>query len=491
MTASLMIQGTASHVGKSIVAAGLCRLFADDGIRVAPFKSQNMSLNSCVTADGGEIARAQELQARAARVEPTVDMNPILLKAKDRDCCEVMALGRSIGDFKSGDYARSIRPRALKIIRQSLDRLENSHDLIIIEGAGSPAEVNLRQYDISNMKVAKMTGSPVLLVADVDPGGALAAVVGTLALLTPTERQLVQGIVINKFRGDIDLLEPGLRMLEKRTGKRVVGVLPYFDCSYLDEEDTLDAVCTSRSSEVAVVRLPYVSNFTDFEPVARQLPLSWARRPEELEGARVIMIPGTRNTLHDLQWLQDSGLASAIRRKADEGSAVIGICGGFQMLGEKLVDPGGIEGPAGEHKGLGLLPLTITFERPKTTHQVSARVTSDIAMLPGLKGEILSGYEIHTGRASVAGGEQPLLFERDGAEPACDGAVAASGAIFGTHLHGLFNNAAAVGALCRFLGREPLPDVYDERAEVSLDELASTLRENMEMDYVRGLAGLA
>jgi len=269
----------------------------------------------------------------------------------------------------------------------------------------------------------------------------------------------------------------------------VVGVLPYFDCSHLDEEDTLDTTGASRGAQVAVVRLPYLSNFTDFEPLARQLPLSWARRPEELTGARVIMIPGTRNTLHDLQWLEDTGLASAIKHEAGKGSAVIGIYGGFQMLGEKLVDPDGIEGPAGEHDGLGLLPLTVRFELPKTTNRVSAHVTKDIPVLPGLKGRVLNGYEIHTERASVSGGAYPLLFEREGREPERGGAVSEIGAVFGTHLHGLFNNGAAVEALCRFLGREPAPDIYDERAETSLGELASIVRENLDMEFVRGLNG--
>ncbi|MHB8894684.1 MAG: cobyric acid synthase [Candidatus Geothermincolia bacterium] len=489
MTASLMIQGTASHVGKSMVVAGLCRLFSDDGVRVAPFKSQNMSLNSCVTPDGGEIARAQELQARAARVLPDLHMNPLLLKASGPNRCEVMALGRSIGNFTSGDYGGDIRPRALEIISESLGFLGGQYDLILIEGAGSPAEVNLNKLDIGNMQVARMTRSPVLLVADIDPGGALAAVVGTLELLGRRDRGLVRGTIINKFRGDPALLRGGLDYLEKKTRRKVVGVLPYVDCAYLDEEDTLDGGPV-RGAEVVVVRLPYVSNFTDFEPLAREMPVSWARGPEELDGARLIILPGTRNTLSDLDWLKKTGLAGAIERRAAEGTAVVGICGGYQMLGRRLLDPEGIEAGAGEYDGLGLLPVDVRFESPKVTRLVRARVLSPIGVLPGLEGETLSGYEIHTGRAGGPGVDAPLLLEGDGSYRSRDGACSASGNVFGTHLHGLFNNAAATRALCRFLGREPGGIDYGARAEESLDRLAATMREHLDMGFVRDLLHL-
>jgi adenosylcobyric acid synthase len=489
MARAIMVQGTASHVGKSIVAAGLCRVFANRGVSVAPFKSQNMSLNSCVTADGGEIARAQELMARGARVEPSVLMNPVLLKPKDNRHCEVLALGRAIGDFSAMDYAKKVRPQVLETISDSLARLGESYDLIVIEGAGSPAEINLRKYDICNMKVARMAGAPVLLVADIDAGGALAAVVGTLALLTPKERDLVKGIVINKFRGDMTLLEPGLDILEKKTGKKVLGVIPYIDCSYLDEEDTMSDHAFRPGAEIAIVRLPYTSNFTDFEPIARAGRVSWVRRPAELDGARVIILPGTRNTLLDLQWLKDTGMAPAIKEKAASGAAVIGICGGYQMLGERLEDPDGVEAQPGSHEGLGLLPLTVTFERPKRTNQVAARVVRDISVLPGLEGQVLSGFEIHTGRALVEGDSQPLAFEsREGTTS--DGAARACPNVFGTHLHGLFNNRHALEALFRFLGLAIGPDDYNERADSSLEALASTIEESIDMDYICGLAGI-
>jgi adenosylcobyric acid synthase len=490
MAATLMVQGTASHVGKSIVAAGLCRLFADEGVKVAPFKSQNMSLNSCVTADGGEIARAQELMARGARVQPTTDMNPILLKPREGHTCEVIALGRSVGDFSARQYAKGVRPKALEAVSASLEKLKSSYDLIVIEGAGSPAEINLRKYDICNMKVARMAGAPVLLVADIDAGGALAAVVGTLELLRPSEREMVKGIIINKFRGDLSLLEPGLDILQKKTGKPVLGVLPYFDCSYLDEEDTLSEAGRTGGAEVAVVRLPYTSNFTDFEPIARELPLAWVQSPAGLAGARLIILPGTRNSVLDLEWLEATGLAGAIKERAGDGAAVIGICGGYQMLGETLADPDGVESSPGTHEGLGLLPLSVTYERPKTTRQVTATVIAEIPVLPGLRGEELSGYEIHTGKAALGAGENPLSFEREGGGMVLDGAVNVRGNVFGTHLHGLFNNRAALDALCRFLGRTPRQDDYDMRAEQSLDELASLIRNNLDMGFLHGLVGL-
>ncbi len=384
----LMVQGTASHVGKSIVVAGLCRLFSDLGYRVAPFKSQNMSLNSCVTVRGEEIARAQELQARGARCEPRVEMNPVLLKPQQEFKCEVILRGKSRGSWTAMGYFREHQPEALRIVGESLDELRRDCDLVIIEGAGSPAEVNLRRRDICNMKVAALADAPVILLADIDQGGALASVVGTINLLREKERARVAGIVFNKFRGDFELLRPGLRIVEKKTGIRVMGVLPYLDCSCLDEEDT-PRYLSSQQAEIAVVHLPYMSNFTDFAPLARLVPLRWATRPEELNGCRAVILPGTRNTLHDLKWLKERGLDARIRRLAAEGGLVLGICGGYQMLGERLRDPDGLEGLPGELEGLGLLPVETTFSRPKITLQVHARVTGETGLLPGLQGASL------------------------------------------------------------------------------------------------------
>lgn len=484
----MMIQGTGSHVGKSIAVAGLCRVFSDDGYKVAPFKSQNMSLNSCVTGAGEEIARAQELQARAARVEPTAHMNPVLLKPKGPEGSEVILRGGSVGDFTAREYFSKVQPRALGLIAESLAGLLSNFDLVVIEGAGSPAEVNLHDHDICNMKVALMASSPVLLLADIDMGGALASIVGTLSLLPRKERRAVKGIVINKFRGDRGLLEPGLEFLERRTGRRVVGVLPWLEPLHLDEEDTPRGR-GAAGAPVAVVRLPYMSNFTDFEPLMRERCARWIRRPDELDGARMIVLPGTRNTTSDLRWLHESGLAAAIKGKVDEGVFVIGICGGYQMLGEEVVDTESVESGEREMEGLSLLPVVTRFERPKVTRRVSALVTSEIPVLPGLEGTRLDGYEIHTGRVEVVGGSSPLLFDR-GDDMAADGSVSDDGRVFGTHLHGLFNNPEVIAALLSVVGGSPSGTDHGELVEESIARLAAAMRRELDLDYVYGLLGL-
>jgi len=494
MAVALMIQGTASHVGKSIVAAGLCRVFSDMGYRVAPFKSQNMSLNSFVTRDGGEIARAQELQARAARVEPTVLMNPVLVKPKDNMRAEVIMLGKSEGDYSAMRYVKDARSRALELIKQSYVDLERDYDIVVIEGAGSPAEINLRKYDICNMKVARMSSSAVLLVADIDTGGALASVVGTLELLRPSEREMVRGVVINKFRGDLDLLKPGLTILEKKGGKKVLGVLPFMDCSCLDEEDTLRDY-GSPGARIAVVKLPHTSNFTDFTPLARAVRVRWIRSASELEGAEAVILPGSRNTYSDLKWLRESGIAEAVSGMAASGAVVIGICGGYQMLGDKLIDPEGLESHTGEYEGLGLLPVQTIYRSPKTTRQVKATVSRDIPVLPGLLGKVLTGYEIHTGRVeflhngNAGTGQAPMSFSHTGGKSE-DGAVNAAGNVFGTHLHGLFDNPAAVDAFRARLDMEPVAESYLELAERNIEDLGVSIRENLNMEYICDVLGI-
>jgi len=490
MTTFLMIQGTGSHVGKSIIAAGFCRLLSNMGVSVAPFKSQNMSLNSCVTADGAEIARAQELQARAARVEPRSVMNPVLLKPKRDGRCEVIVLGGSIGDFTAREYFRGAREPALGAIRRSLAELGTNHDTVVIEGAGSPAEINLRRFDLCNMKVAKMSGAAVLLVADIDRGGALASVVGTLDLLRPDERALVKGVIFNKFRGDLSLLEPGLKIVEKKTGVKVVGVVPYLDCSHLDEEDSHEDL---RGSEgpVAVVKLPYMSNFTDFAPLESAIPVRWVSGPGGLDGVRAVVIPGSRNAVGDLVWMKETGLAAEVRAAAVRGAAIVGICGGYQMLGERLVDPSGSEGAgAGEHEGLGLLPVTTTYRPGKTTRTVTAEVVADTPVFPGLAGRSVRGYEIHCGEADPGGVRELFVFDRGG-ERVPDGAVSESGLVVGTHLHGLFNNPEVIGAFASFLGVDAPRVDFDSLAEESLDALAAALERSLDIDHVLDLIGVA
>lgn len=484
----LMVQGTASHAGKSILTAGLCRILSDDGYRVAPFKSQNMSLNSCVTSRGEEIARAQELQARGARVEPRVEMNPVLLKPKEELKCEVILRGESRGSWTAMEYFRGFQPEALGMIRDSLHDLRRDFEMVVIEGAGSPAEINLRRRDICNMKVAAMAEAPVLLVADIDRGGALASAVGTMELLREKERAMIKGIVFNKFRGDMDLLRPGLRIVEKKTGVKVAGVVPWLDCSCLDEEDT--PRCASlKGAEVAVVHLPYMANFTDFAPLARMIPLCWATRPEELEGCRAVILPGTRNTVRDLEWLKKRGLSERIRGLVEEGASVLGICGGYQMLGESLCDPDGLEAAPGEMEGLGLLPVKTTFSDPKMTLQVRALVKSAEGWLGGMDGRVLNGYEIHAGRIELLEGEPPFVFSTNKGETA-DGAVSRDGRVIGTHLHGLFDNPQVVDSFLDFLGVSREEDQhYLALAEDNLDRLAETMRECLDMEYLYSLLG--
>jgi adenosylcobyric acid synthase len=467
-------------VGKTVLVAGLCRLFARRGIRVAPFKSQNMSLNSSVAADGGEMARAQELQARAAGVEPSVLMNPVLLKPRDGHKCEVIFLGKRERDCLAREYTRDVSSEALQVALGALEKLKSRSDLVVIEGAGSPAEVNLRRYDICNMKIARAARSAVLLVADIDRGGAIASVVGTLALLRPSERELVKGVVVNKFRGDLALLKPGLRYIERKTGKPVAGVVPYLDCSGLDEEDT-PSYPGEAGATVAVVPLPYMSNFTDVHPL-EALGYRWARKPSDVRGAAAVILPGSRNTFADLDWLKASGLDKAIVEARRDGTAVVGLCGGYQMLGERLDDPDGIES-GGTREGLGLLEVCTTYRTPKLTRRSSGKIDATATLLPGCLGAAVEGYEIHTG--IVESTAAPFLVLESG-EP--DGAVSRDGLVFGTHMHGLFHNQPVLEALRRFL-RIPVRGAGGN-VDGSLDELANVLEKELDMELIERLGGL-
>ncbi len=477
----LMVQGTGSHVGKTVLTAGLCRLFARRGLAVAPFKSQNMSLNSSVSVEGGEMARAQELQARAAGVEASVLMNPVLLKPRQGHTCEVIFMGSRERDCTAGEYTRRTSRQALEVAREALERLRERFDLIVIEGAGSPAEVNLRRYDICNIKVARMADAPVLLVADIDRGGAIASVVGTLEVLRPDERGMVRAVVINKFRGDRALLEPGLRYIERKTGKTVAGVLPWMDCSPLDEEDT-PAYSGDPRAAVAVVALPYMSNFTDVRPL-ESLGYRWVRRPEELEGARVVVLPGSRNTFADMEWLEATGLDAALARAREGGAAVIGLCGGYQMLGERLVDPDGAES-GGERAGLGLLPVTTSYSFPKITRR-SRGILTGAPALPGTEGVKVEGYEIHTGRA--ASGVRAFLELENGER---DGSVSDDGLVLGTHLHGLFDNRPVLAALALYTGVKPEDMRPPARADECLDLIADTIEAELDVELLERLAGI-
>lgn len=451
----LMVQGTSSSVGKSLFTTALCRIFARAGYRVAPFKSQNMSLNSAVTVEGGEIGRAQAAQAEAAGIEPTVDMNPILLKPEADHRSQVVVRGRPVASVSFSEYAR-MKPDLVRVAAESLDRLRLAYDVVLIEGAGSPVEINLRDGEIVNMRIAKLADAPVLLVGDIDRGGVFAAFVGTLGLLPPDDRARVAGFIVNKFRGDPSLLTPGFDELTARTGISVLGVVPYIAESLVPAEDSLSLDDLERRTgpaavEIAVPRLPRIANFDDFEPLAREpeVRVVFARVPEDLARADVIVLPGSKNTAEDLGWLRRTGLGSAITKAAADGLPVIGICGGYQMLGVEVRDPHRVESDATTTPGLGLLQTVTVLEREKTTARVRARVTQTAGVFADAAGLEIEAYEIHMGRTDVAETQRPFaVLQRHGRraeEP--DGALNTAGNVVGTYLHGLFVNGGLRRAL--------------------------------------------
>ncbi|WP_366924625.1 cobyric acid synthase [Metallumcola ferriviriculae] len=507
MAKKIMLQGTSSNVGKSVLAAALCRIFAQDGYGVVPFKAQNMALNSYVTQDGGEMGRAQVVQAEAAGIDPDIRMNPILLKPTGDAKSQVVLLGKPIRNMSAQEYHLDFNTTALGVIQECLDYIDG-FQVAVIEGAGSPAEVNLKARDIVNMRVAKMSGAPVLLVADIDRGGALASVVGTLELLDEDERDLVKGIIINKFRGDIKLLQPALDFLEAKTGKPILGVVPYFTGFKIPEEDSVvleqgggtDTEDVEKVN-VKVIHLPRISNFTDIDSLEAEpdVSLTFVQEPGQLKGADLIIIPGSKNTIEDALYLEKSGLAEKIRRMAAEGCLVIGICGGFQILGRELRDPQGTEASVHFTKGLGLLDLVTIFEPQKVTNQARARCLGKGFLFEPFCGKEFFGYEIHMGR-TVLGPETDAAFvitQRSGQKTKeVDGAVNKSGKVFGTYLHGLFDNDEwrmfLLNTLRAGKGLEHLgpgnTSTFAKRQQ-DYDKLAQVVRGSLDMDLLKGIMG--
>jgi adenosylcobyric acid synthase len=461
-----MVQGTASSVGKTVLVAGLCRYFANLGLNVAPFKSQNMALNSFATADGREMGRAQVVQARACRLEPRVEMNPILLKPEADHRSQVVVMGRVEGRCEAAEYYRQ-KPRLWGVVETALEALRAEHDLVLIEGAGSPAEVNLAAHDIVNMRVADAADAPVILAGDIDRGGVFAALLGTLELLPDEHRCRVQALLVNKFRGDRGLLEPGLEFIADRTSKPVLGVVPFLPDLGLPEEDAVALDDAPVEGAIAVVKLPHISNFDDFDP----LPVRYVTRPSELESAAAIILPGTKATVADLAWLRERGLAEAIQRSE---APVAGICGGYQMLGGRILDPLHVESPEAEVPGLGLLPIETVFADAKTTVQVRGRAWRG--------GHPLTGYRIHMGRTTLLDGAEPFAQLEDGQ---ADGAV--KGRVWGTYLHGVFHNDRFREAWLGSLGLEDRP----AGAGDPFDRLAGALAANLDLTLLHRLAGIA
>ena len=491
MANAIMIQGTMSNAGKSLIAAGLCRVFRQDGYRVAPFKAQNMALNSFITKEGLEMGRAQVVQAEAAGVEPSVLMNPILLKPTSDMGSQVIVNGEVRAQLSARDYF-AIKKTLLPEVMQAYNTLSEQNDVIVIEGAGSPAEINLKDADVFvNMGMAKAASSPVLLVGDIDRGGVFAQLYGTVALLDPDERALVKGLVINKFRGDESILTPGLKQLEALTGIPVVGVVPYVHLD-IDDEDSLSERLANKAAalvDIAVMRLPRLSNFTDFRTLEAidGVSVRYVSSTREFGEPDLVILPGTKNTMADLLWLRQSGLEAKILRFADGGGAVFGICGGFQMLGRALNDPHGVE-HGGTLRGMGLLPVETTFAGQKTRTRVKGAFHTLSGAFSVLSGLPFEGYEIHMG---VTGSDAPVVSISDtvtGTEKT-DGAI--YGNVCGSYVHGILDGDAVAGALVRALaerkGVDPtlLGKVSGEaHKQRQYDLLADTIRKHMDMDAV-------
>jgi adenosylcobyric acid synthase len=491
---TLMIQGTASSVGKSILVAGLCRIFRQDGFKVAPFKAQNMALNSFVTTEGGEIGRAQAVQAEAAGIEPSVHMNPVLLKPEADASSQIIVLGKVAKNLKASQYY-SYTPKLLEIIKDSLNHLLANYDIVVIEGAGSPAEINLKKREIVNMRVARMAKAPVLLIGDIDRGGVFASIIGTMELLTKQECAFIRGFIINKFRGDLKLLKPGLDMLEKRTGKPILGVIPYFrhisiaqeDSVYLDERQITSA---SGTLDIAIIRLPHISNYDDFDPLEEPgCNLRYVSNLSEIGNPDLLILPGTKSTIADLIYLKQQGLAPVIAGMAQSGVPVIGICGGFQMLGSSILDPEKVESKQDRIDGLGLLKTTTIFNSHKRTTQVKARIAADDGLFKGLKDINVTGYEIHMGQTTNANGQPALhvIETPSGEADYFDGAVSRSGLVFGTYIHGLFHNAEFTNRLLsrlRQLRGLPATSTSSIDKQEMYDKLADVIRHNLDMSKV-------
>ena len=485
----IMVQGTMSGAGKSLLCTALCRILAQDGYKTAPFKSQNMALNSFVTRDGLEMGRAQVVQAQAAGIEPDVRMNPILLKPSSDVGSQVIVNGEVRGNMPAAEYFRHKRALIPDILR-AYNSLAEEYDILVIEGAGSPAEINLKADDIVNMGLAELVDAPVLLAGDIDRGGVFAQLYGTVALLEEREQSRIKGLIINKFRGDVEILRPGLAMLEDKTGLPVLGVVPYLDADIEDEDSLSERLCrkkTVKPLDVAIVRLPHISNFTDFIPLEQHplLGVRYLRTVRELGAPDLVLLPGTKNTVEDLLWLRQSGLEAALQKLAAGGTPVLGVCGGYQMLGHTLSDPEGCEGGVPRTlRGLGLLPTETVFTAEKRRAQVTARAAAPFA------GAALTGYEIHTGRTAVNGA--PFCTMADGTLEGC-----VKGNVFGTYLHGLFDSGELTEQLAAYLCRRrgitpeqaaPLPmDTYREQ---QLDRLADGVRRALDMDAVYAAMGL-
>ena len=494
MAKAIMVQGTTSNAGKSFLAAALCRIFRQDGYKVAPFKSQNMALNSFITEEGLEMGRAQVMQAEAAGIAPSVRMNPILLKPTNDVGSQVIVNGEVLGTMSAREYFR-YKKELVPDIMKAFTSLSEEYDIIVIEGAGSPAEINLKEDDIVNMGMAKLAKAPVLLVGDIDRGGVFAQLIGTVDLLEEDERAMVKGLIINKFRGDKTILDPGIQMLEERSGIPVVGVAPYLQIQVEDEDSLTERF--ERKQEVgvldiAVIRVPRISNFTDFNPL-ESIPgvsLRYVQHPRELRQPDLIILPGTKNTMEDLLWMRENGMEASILKEASRGALIFGICGGYQMLGETLSDPYGVEA-GGTVRGMGLIPMDTVFAKSKTRTRVAGtfgRISGDWSPLSGVE---LEGYEIHMGESVLKNGAVAATRIRDAVSETEKAEGAVSGAVCGTYVHGVFDREEVVHGLLQALGQKKGVDVTEMKGmdfaafkETQYDILAAELRKHLDMEKI-------
>ncbi|MTI46590.1 MAG: cobyric acid synthase [Firmicutes bacterium] len=491
-----MFQGTASSVGKSILAAAFCRIFKDEGYYTAPFKSQNMALNSFVTKDGKEMGRAQVVQAEAARIEPAVEMNPILLKPTSDVGSQVIVNGQVFKNMTAKDYFKS-KPKFKNIILESYNRLDSNFDVIVLEGAGSPAEINLRENDIVNMGMAEMVNSPVILIGDIDKGGVFASIYGTIMLLEEKERERIKGFIINKFRGDVDILRPGIKMIEEKINKPCLGVIPYTDVQIDDEDSVTTRFDRDNSGEIniGVIKLPYMSNFTDFTPLEMEedVRVKYISHPEELESFDLIIIPGSKNTIKDMEFIINSNIDKAIYRNHRDGVPIIGICGGYQMLGHEIIDPDCVESYSARINGLSLLDIKTTMLKDKKTIQTKGRFIAEVDFFNSGGEDFIHGYEIHMGETQILE-DARYAIELD--EGRMDGVVNKDGSVFGSYLHGIFDNDGFRKNIIKRIREKKGLEIkdsnlsYKDLKEREYDKLAKIVKENIDLNKIKEIMGL-
>lgn len=508
MAKTIMIQGTMSNAGKSLLCAGLCRIFAQDGYRVAPFKSQNMALNSYITEEGLEMGRAQVVQAEAAGKSPQAEMNPILLKPTNDTGSQVIVNGKVYGNMSAREYF-AYKKQLIPDIMKAFHKLEEENDIIVIEGAGSPAEINLKSDDIVNMGLAELVDAPVLLVGDIDRGGVFAQLLGTLLLLEPEEKKRVKGLIINKFRGDKTILDPGIEMLKDRAEIPVVGVTPYLSVE-IEDEDSLterfdrESIHADKSGKgqisIAVIKLPHISNFTDFMFLENEenVFLSYVKNVDELRDPDMILIPGTKNTIGDLLWMRQNGLETAVQRAAQKGTPIWGICGGYQMLGKRISDPLGTEA-GGTVRGMELLPVETVFAGEKRQTRVRGKFENVSGIFENLKGITFEGYEIHMGETKRDTGvpECPLSILTDRVTDTAGRDGVSEGNIYGTYVHGILDQAEVVNGILEALAerkgislKKSSQRNLKEFKETQYNILADSLREHLDMEAIRRIMGL-